>query len=157
MAITAYTGDYFDYINTQGVDDLSPNDKNYLRVLFRPGRTVQTRELNQAQSILQTQVDRLGQGLFKSNSPILGGEGVFDRSLQYIDVVLSYDYATTIENWAGDYATKTIKQDNKTLVATIASIEILSDNLTDDIPNKEYRIFIHYTSGDVLGGRNQVL
>ena len=155
MAITAYTGDYFDDINTQGVDDLSPNDKNYLRVLFRPGRTVQTRELNQAQSILQTQVDRLGQGLFKSNSPILGGEGVFDRSLQYIDVVLSYDYATTIENWAGDYATKTIKQDNKTLVATIASIEILSDNLTDDRPNKEYRIFIHYTSGDVLGGLNQ--
>ena len=69
MAITAYTSKYFDDINTQDDAGLTPLDKNYLRILFQPGRTVQARELNQAQSILQAQLDRLGSSLFKPNSP----------------------------------------------------------------------------------------
>ena len=72
MAITAYTSKYFDDINTPDTSGLTPDDKNYLRVLFQPGRTVQARELNQAQSILQAQLDRLGQSLFKPNTGIVG-------------------------------------------------------------------------------------
>jgi len=48
--------------------------KNYLRILFRPGRAVQARELTQAQTILQNQIASFGNNIFKDNSRILGAE-----------------------------------------------------------------------------------
>lgn len=44
--------------------------RNYLKVLFRPGRPVQTRELNQIQSILQNQVERFANHIFKNGSRV---------------------------------------------------------------------------------------
>lgn len=44
--------------------------KNYMKVLFRPGRPVQTRELNQIQSIFQNQVEKFANHIFKNGSRI---------------------------------------------------------------------------------------
>lgn len=46
--------------------------KNYHRILFRP-RTVQARELNQLQSILQSQVSRFGDHMFEDGSLVIPG------------------------------------------------------------------------------------
>ena len=48
-------------------------DKKFLRVLFKPGYAVQARELTQAQSILQKQVERFGNHVFKNGSVVTGG------------------------------------------------------------------------------------
>lgn len=53
-------------------DDFDPLD-NFYRVLFRPGRGVQARELNQLQAILQHQVSTVGNHLFKKNSMVIPG------------------------------------------------------------------------------------
>lgn len=53
-------------------DDFDPN-KNFYRVLFKPGVAVQARELNQLQSIIQHQVATLGGHIFKNNSILSGG------------------------------------------------------------------------------------
>ena len=53
-------------------DDFS-TDKSFLRVLFKPGYAVQARELTQIQSILQDQVSKVGDFLFKDGSRIVGG------------------------------------------------------------------------------------
>ena len=42
--------------------------KNFHRLLFRPGFAVQARELTQLQSILQNQIDRFGEHIFKEGS-----------------------------------------------------------------------------------------
>ncbi len=52
-------------------DDYDP-DKNFHRILFRP-RSVQARELNQVQSILQDQLSRLGRHLFEEGSVVIPG------------------------------------------------------------------------------------
>lgn len=49
-------------------------DKNFHRILFRPGYAVQARELTQAQTISQNQIERFGQHIFKEGSRVLGGE-----------------------------------------------------------------------------------
>ena len=49
-------------------------DKKFLRILFRPGYSIQARELTQAQTILQKQVSRLGNYVFKNNSRVIPGE-----------------------------------------------------------------------------------
>lgn len=42
--------------------------KNYMRILFRPGRPVQGRELNQIQSTLQNQIEQFANNIFKNGS-----------------------------------------------------------------------------------------
>jgi ribosomal protein S12 methylthiotransferase len=60
MAITAYNTKYCDDVNVPDANGKTPLDKNYLRILFKPGYAVQTRELNQLQSLIQAQLDRVG-------------------------------------------------------------------------------------------------
>ena len=49
-------------------------EKNFLRVLFRPGYSVQTRELNQLQTILQDQIGVLADFSVPDGSSIIGGK-----------------------------------------------------------------------------------
>ena len=51
-------------------DDFNPT-KNYSKILFRPGRAIQSRELTQIQTILQNQLSALGDKVLQS--PIISG------------------------------------------------------------------------------------
>lgn len=50
-------------------DDFDPS-KNYLKILYRSGRPVQARELNQTQSILQRQIENFANHIFKNGSKV---------------------------------------------------------------------------------------
>lgn len=50
-------------------DDFA-EDKNFYKILFRPGVAVQARELTQVQSLLQNQISRIGNYLFKDGSRV---------------------------------------------------------------------------------------
>jgi len=63
-------------------DDYS-DDKNFHRILFKPGVAVQVRELNQLQRILQTQVERFGDNIFKRGTIIDGCNFTFLNKLTY--------------------------------------------------------------------------
>lgn len=60
--------------NTSPYYDDYDEDKKFLRVLFRPGYSVQARELTQAQTILQKQVSRIGDYMFKNKSRVIPGQ-----------------------------------------------------------------------------------
>lgn len=59
-------------------------DKNFHRVLFRPGVALQARELTQLQDYLQDQIQRYGNFTFKDGSIVKGCEFTFDSSVGYI-------------------------------------------------------------------------
>lgn len=61
-----------DFNVTPYYDDYDPG-KNYHRVLFKPGFAVQARELTQAQTILQEQINRFGKHVFKEGSIVIPG------------------------------------------------------------------------------------
>lgn len=50
-------------------DDFDPR-KNYLKILYRPGRPVQARELNQMQSTMQRQIENFANHIFKNGSKV---------------------------------------------------------------------------------------
>ena len=50
--------------NNPYYDDFS-DEKNFLRVLFKPGYAVQARELTQLQTILQSQITKFADHFFK--------------------------------------------------------------------------------------------
>ena len=58
-------------------DDFDIN-KNFYRVLFKPGYPVQSRELTTLQSILQNQVESFGSHIFKEGSMVIPGSITFD-------------------------------------------------------------------------------
>jgi len=59
-------------------------EKNYMRILFRPGYAVQARELTQIQSILQNQIKQFGNHIFQDGSPVVGGHLTLDTSISYV-------------------------------------------------------------------------
>lgn len=65
-------------------DDFSDSN-NYYRILFKPGRAVQARELTQLQTILQNQITKFGKNIYKDGSPIVGGK-TFVRTGSYIKI-----------------------------------------------------------------------
>ena len=67
-------------------------DKKFLRMLFKPGYAVQARELTQSQTILQKQIERFGNHVFKNGSVVTGGT-TFLQDVTYLK--LDSDYAGT--------------------------------------------------------------
>lgn len=57
--------------------------KNYHKVLFKPRVGVQVRELNQMQTMLQKQIERLGDHVFKNGSMVAPGETNYDFNYEY--------------------------------------------------------------------------
>lgn len=64
-------------------DDFDEN-KDYYKILFRPGVAVQARELNQFQTILQKQIERFGDHVFKRGTVVDGCDITFQSALQYV-------------------------------------------------------------------------
>jgi hypothetical protein len=82
MAINFNTDPYY--------DDYS-EAKGFHRILFKPGVAVQARELNQLQTILQNQVSRFGNHVFKPGSMVIPGNIKFDNNFNYVKLELTYN------------------------------------------------------------------
>jgi hypothetical protein len=71
--------------------------KDYYGILFKPSVALQARELNQLQSILQKQIERFGDHVFKSGTIISGVNFRYLPNYQYIKVLdLQVDGQPTI-------------------------------------------------------------
>ena len=66
-------------------DDFNEN-KNFHKVLFKPGFPVQARELNNLQSILQNQVEKFGQHFFKEGAKVIPGNTTYNRDYHCIQL-----------------------------------------------------------------------
>jgi len=86
MAIDLNTDPYF--------DDYS-EDKKFYRILFKPGYAVQARELNQLQTILQKQISRFGDHVFKNGSLVIPGNTFYDRNFNYVKLTTSLNSVPT--------------------------------------------------------------
>ena len=66
-------------------DDFN-EDKNFHRILFRPGQAVQARELTQIQSMLQNQIDRFAEHVFKEGTIVTGCPLNYTRQQAYVQI-----------------------------------------------------------------------
>jgi hypothetical protein len=70
-------------------DDFEEN-KKYLKLLFKPGQAVQSRELTQIQSLLQNQIERFGNHIFQNGSIVSGGQ-FFLQDATYLKLDTTYN------------------------------------------------------------------
>lgn len=96
-------------------DDYAEN-KEFYRILFKPGTAVQARELTQLQTILQKQINRFGSHIFKNGSVVDGVNPDFvenayvvrvknsfsNNSQVDIDAILNYSNNLTVESQTTD-------------------------------------------------------
>ena len=64
-------------------------DKNFHRILYKPGNAVQARELTQSQTILQDQIKKFGDHIFQNGSVVTGGQ-ITIQNTAYINLASTY-------------------------------------------------------------------
>jgi hypothetical protein len=143
--------------DTQPYFDDFDESKNYHRILFKPGYSVQARELTQLQTALQAQIDKYGQWAFNNGSAVIGGKTSLDVEYDFIKIedvfystVLtgsgaSYNSSTNIADFVG----KTITGTKNTTNQVKAKVIGFSTFVSNGEPNT---LFIKYTNN---GGPNK--
>ena len=120
-------------------------DKKFVRVLYRPGRAVQARELSQSQTYQQKQIQRFADYFFKQGSIVNGCEQNLDLRMEYVKLQSSFGVG------AGVATVNVASFLNETVVGANTGVRAYV-GLVSDIENDDPKtLFINYTSsGSIL-------
>ena len=122
-------------------DDFDP-EKNFYKVLFKPGYPVQARELTTLQSLLQDQVKSFGGHIFKEGSMVIPGNIAYDgnfNSVKLNSINFGVDVSLYIEKFIGKKVTGQIS-------GTTATIQFIA--FPDDINVDDLTIYVKYIDSD---------
>lgn len=99
-------------------DDFKENalDNNYMKILFKPGRAVQARELTQMQSILQNQIKQFGDHVFQDGSPVIGGNMTLDNKCKWLKLERTY---STVDIDIADFEDRVIRNTSGNVQAKV--------------------------------------
>jgi hypothetical protein len=147
MAYTANTLTLNTNLNVDPYYDDFDESKNYHRILFRPGFAVQGRELTQMQTILQNQIDRFGEHVFKEGSIVSGLELNYDNKLTYVKIrdTNSANAAVTASNFLDRLITGATSNISAIVVNTLTGSE-------PETPNFKTLYVKYITTGTSLSG-----
>jgi len=120
-------------------DDFAEN-KNFHRILFRPGYAVQARELTQLQSILQNQIERFGSHVFQEGSVVIPGG--FSINNEYYSVQLATAFAGESVDPSQYYnATSPV-----TIVGATSGVRAKVIGYKDATSSSQPLLYVHYIS-----------
>ena len=135
MAIAFNVEPYWDdFESVASGNTLSPKEQ-YQRILFRPGKAVQARELTQLQTSLQHQISSTGDHLFKDGSVVVPGAVHLHNKIDYVR--LSACNTSAVADIVGTEYTDSTNV-ARVIHATLASGD---DSIT---------LFVQYISGAVF-------
>jgi len=126
--------------NTEPYYDDYNEDKKFYKILFRPGYPVQARELTQLQTILQQQVKRHGDHIFKQGAMVIPGEFAVDTKYSYVKVDPTYG-GEDVNDFINDFIGKQIVG-----VTSGITAEVLYATTHDDIDPAT--LFVRYITSD---------
>ena len=114
--------------------------KNFNRVLFRPGYAVQARELTQLQTLLQSQIGKFGNHIFKNGSVVQGCEFKLDSQRAFVKIVDAGADNDTLDDYIGDIVTG----GTSGITAVILDVATGTQAESPDLKT----LYLRYTSGD---------
>jgi len=124
--------------NTEPYYDDYDEDKGFYRILFKPGVSVQARELTQLQTIIQKQIDRHGSHIFKEGARVTGGEFGFTNKF----------YAVRLQPGAGnqlvgDYLDQFVDLEVRGQTSGVTARVVMVTEATAEDP---HTLYVTYTS-----------
>ena len=113
-------------------DDYS-EDKNFHRVLFKPGVAVQSRELTQSQTILQNQIKRVGDYLFSDGQKVTGSKPSVNLDVRTVRITgkNTIGQSITLDDCLGKYVTSL----NSDIVGYVEFVYEKDDPVIGDQPS----------------------
>ena len=126
-------------LNVSPYYDDFDDTKNFNRVLFRPGYAVQARELTQLQTLLQSQIGKFGNHIFKSGSVVQGCEFKLDSERAFIKIADADVENDILSTYIGDTVSNT--------AGMTAVILDVATGTEAELPNLK-TLYLRYTSGD---------
>ncbi len=125
-------------------DDFDP-EKNFHRVLYKPGFPVQARELTSQQTILQNQIEKFGNHVFKDGSVVIPGGIAFDNrynSVKLNSTNFNIDVSIYIKNFIG----KRIRGSESGIEAIVKAV-----SLPDQIDVTDITLHVTYLTANTDG------
>lgn len=127
-------------------DDFDEN-KNFYKIMFQPGVAVQARELNQLQTILQNQIERFGDNIFKKGTIVDGCNITFIPALNYVKLrdteVDNPDVPLNVQQYIGF----TVRSESTGLTGKI----LASNNGLESSDPYLNTIYVNYNNGGADG------
>ena len=118
------------------------SEKNFYKVLFKPGFPVQARELTTLQSILQDQIKTFGSHMFKEGSMVIPGNIAYDGNFNSVKLNSS-NFGTDISLYIDKFIGKKITGQISGTTAIIQFVSLPNNlNLTD------LTIYVKYLDSD---------
>lgn len=113
-------------------DDYS-EDKNFHRVLFKPGVAVQSRELTQSQTILQNQIKRVGDYLFSDGQKVTGSKPSVNLDVRTVRITgkNTIGQPITLDDCLGKYVTSL----NSEIIGYVEFVYEKDDPVINDQPS----------------------
>lgn len=127
-------------------DDFDPGN-NFHRILFKPGRAVQARELTQSQTILQNQIKNFADHIFSQNTPVKGGKVTLNLNASYLKLETLYNDVDVV---ASDFLNQVITDESSQVVAKV----IATEEATSTEPPT---LIVTYFSGSEFESGNTVI
>ena len=112
-------------------DDFDKN-KNFYKVLFKPGSPVQARELTGLQSILQNQIEQFGTHLFKEGAKVIPGNTTFDNNYTCIQIESNF-LGIPVSSYINQLVGVRITGATSEVTATVRKVLLEEDSIRDTL------------------------
>ena len=124
MAVSTSVSPYYDDFN---------EDNNFVRVLFKPGVAVQSRELTQSQSILQNQIKKVGDYLFSDGDKVSGPKPSVNLDVRTVRLsrVDSTNAPINVNNYLGKY----VRAEDSDVIGYVEFVYESDDPNIGDLPS----------------------
>ena len=120
--------------------------KNFYRILFRPGYSIQARELTQLQSMLQDQVEQVGNSMFKQGQMVIPGEVSYSDTYEYVKLSSVSQVAQNIDGEVNFVKYDISQLVGKILVGQTSGVKAFVDNHSYETTTDADSIFVKYVS-----------
>jgi hypothetical protein len=114
-------------------------EKKYYRILFKPGYSVQARELTQLQTILQKQIQRHGDNIFQDGAMVVPGQTSVDTNYAYVKVQNTFNGGTQVANYTDQLVGATLVGQTSGVTAQV--VMVIHTNSVDP-----ETLYVKYTS-----------
>ena len=130
-------------------DDFDPSNE-YYRVLFKPGFPVQARELTGLQSMLQNQIEKFGQHMFKEGSVVIPGNTSY--SDRYSSIQLNNNFqGIPVSAYANQLVGTTITGQTSGVTANVDKVLF-----SEDSENGNLTLYVNYLSSNTSNNETEV-
>ena len=126
-------------LNVSPYFDNYDETKNHYQVLFKPTEPVQSKELNQLQEILQSQIERFGETIIERGSIVKGGNFYDFQNLSYVKI--SDDNTRNQPILIGNYNNAELVGENSGVRAVVVTSIAGYESKTPDLNT----VYVKYT------------